>query len=94
MKITSDFLVVGSGIAGLCYALTVAERGQVALITKRDISTTATRLAQGGIAAVSDSDDSFDQHSKDTMEAGEWLPDDDIVRMVVENGSKAIEDLF
>ena len=94
MKITSDFLVVGSGIAGLCYALTVAERGQVALITKRDISTTATRLAQGGIAAVSNADDSFDQHIKDTMEAGAWLPDDEIVRMVVENGPKAIEDLI
>ena len=94
MKITSDFLVVGSGIAGLCYALTVAERGQVALITKRDISTTATRLAQGGIAAVSNIDDSFEQHIKDTMEAGAWLPDDEIVRMVVENGPKAIEDLI
>ena len=94
MKIRSDFLVVGSGIAGLCYALTVAERDQVALITKRDISTTATRLAQGGIAAVSNIDDSFEQHIKDTMEAGAWLPDDEIVRMVVENGPKAIEDLI
>ncbi|NIQ09757.1 MAG: FAD-dependent oxidoreductase, partial [Gammaproteobacteria bacterium] len=48
MKITSDYLVVGSGIAGLSYALNVAEHGQVSLITKREIATTATRLAQGG----------------------------------------------
>ena len=79
MKITADFLVVGSGIAGLCYALTVADRGQVALITKRDIAMTATRLAKGGIAAVAASNDSFEQHMQDTMEAGAWLPDEEIV---------------
>jgi L-aspartate oxidase len=94
MKITSDFLVVGSGIAGLCYALSVAERGQVSLVTKREIATTATRLAQGGIAAVSTVDDSFDQHTVDTMEAGAWLPDEEIVRMVVEKGPEAIDDLI
>jgi len=94
MKITSDYLVVGSGIAGLCYALTVAERGQVSLVTKREIATTATRLAQGGIAAVASENDSFDQHIQDTMEAGAWLPDEEIVRMVVENGPAAIEDLI
>ncbi|MBE0575261.1 MAG: L-aspartate oxidase [Desulfuromonadales bacterium] len=94
MKVISDFLVVGSGIAGLCYALTVAERGQVCLLTKREIATTATRLAQGGIAAVATTDDSFEQHIQDTMEAGAWLPDEKIVRIVVENGPAAIEDLI
>ena len=94
MKITSDFLVVGSGIAGLCYALAVAERGQVCLITKREIATTATRLAQGGIAAVATSEDSFEQHIQDTMEAGAWLPNEEIVRIVVENGPEAIQDLI
>ncbi len=93
MKITSDYLVVGSGIAGLSYALNVAKHGQVSLVTKREIATTATRLAQGGIAAVSTSEDSFEQHLQDTMEAGAWLPDEEIVRMVVENGPSAIEDL-
>ena len=93
MKLTSDYLVVGSGIAGLCYALSVADRGQVALITKREIATTATRLAQGGIAAVATTNDSFEQHMQDTMEAGAWLPDEEIVRMVVENGPAAIQAL-
>jgi len=94
MKITSDFLVVGSGIAGLCYALSVADRGRVSLITKREIAVTATRLAQGGIAAVATSEDSFEQHIMDTMEAGAWLPDEEIVRLVVENGPAAIQDLI
>lgn len=94
MKVTSDFLIVGSGIAGLCYALTVAEQGQVSLVTKRDISSTATRLAQGGIAAVATAEDSFTQHIQDTMEAGAWLPNEEIVRLVVENGPSAIEDLI
>ena len=94
MQITSDYLVVGSGIAGLCYALKVADRGRVALVTKREIAATATRLAQGGIAAVATDSDSFDQHIHDTMEAGAWLPDQAIVRMVVENGPDAIADLI
>jgi L-aspartate oxidase len=94
MKLTSDFLVVGSGIAGLSYALTVAEHGQVALITKREIAVTATSLAQGGIAAVATAQDSFEQHIHDTMEAGAWLPDENIVRIVVENGPAAIDDLI
>ena len=90
MNYTSDFLIIGSGIAGLCYALTVAEQGQVVLVTKREIDTTATRLAQGGIAAVANIEDSFEQHLEDTMEAGAWLPDEKIVRMVVEKGPEAI----
>ncbi len=94
MKINSDFLVVGSGIAGLCYALTVAEQGKVSLVTKREISTTATSLAQGGIAAVATLNDSFEQHMQDTMEAGAWLPNEGIVRLVVENGPEAIRDLI
>jgi L-aspartate oxidase len=94
MKITSDFLVIGSGIAGLSYALQVAGKGSVALITKRDISATATSLAQGGIAAVASSEDSFDEHIHDTMEAGAWLPDEEVVRLVVENGPAIIDDLI
>jgi len=94
MKRTSDFLVIGSGIAGLSYALKVAEHGTVSIVTKRNISETATNLAQGGIAAVIAKDDSFDSHIEDTMKAGAWLSDQDIVRMVVESGPQAIDNLI
>jgi len=94
MKIVSDFLVVGSGIAGLSYALKVAEHGTVAIVTKREISETATALAQGGIAAVTSVSDSFDAHIQDTMVAGAWLSNEEIVRMVVESGPEAIRDLI
>ena len=86
MKIKSDFLVIGSGIAGLSYALKVAEQGRVALITKRALADTATALAQGGIASVFSESDSFGEHIQDTMVAGAHLSDPEIVRMVVENG--------
>jgi len=94
MKITSDFLVIGSGIAGLSYALKVADRGSVSLVTKRDIDITATQLAQGGIAAVSSAEDSFAAHAKDTMDAGVNLPHPDIVDLVVKAGPKAVADLI
>ncbi|WP_148894546.1 L-aspartate oxidase [Geothermobacter ehrlichii] len=93
MKITSDFLVIGSGIAGLSYALKVADHGTVCIVTKSKSDDSATNLAQGGIAAVSSSADSFDQHVEDTMVAGAWLSRPDIVRMVVESGPEAIRDL-
>ncbi len=94
MKVKTDFLVIGSGIAGLSYALKVAEHGTVALVTKREIAETATNLAQGGIAAVLSSEDSFEAHLQDTMVAGAHLSHEDVVRMVVEAGPKAIEDLI
>ncbi len=94
MKITSDFLVIGTGIAGLSYALKVADQGTVSLVTKRDIDITATQLAQGGIAAVSSVEDSFSSHAEDTMIAGAHLSNPDIVKMVVEAGPKAIKDLI
>ncbi|NOY14329.1 MAG: L-aspartate oxidase [Deltaproteobacteria bacterium] len=94
MKITSDFLVIGTGIAGLSYALKVADQGTVSLITKRDIDVTATQLAQGGIATVYSDEDSFADHVRDTMIAGANLPHPDIVKLVVESGPKAIADLI
>ncbi len=94
MKITSDFLVIGTGIAGLSYALKVADRGTVSLITKRDIDITATQLAQGGIAAVSSNEDSFSAHAEDTMVAGCYLSDPEVVDLVVEAGPQAIADLI
>ena len=94
MKITSDFLVIGSGIAGLSFALKVAERGRVAIVTKRELTETATNLAQGGIASVSAAGDSFDAHIQDTMVAGAFLSNEEVVRLVVEGGPKAIADLI
>lgn len=94
MKITSDFLVIGTGIAGLSYALKVADRGTVSLVTKREIDTTATSLAQGGIAAVTADTDSFASHAEDTIVAGAYLSHPDIVDMVVSAGPQAISDLI
>ncbi len=94
MKITSDFLVIGSGIAGLSYALKVADHGSVSVVTKREISETATNLAQGGIASVLSSEDSFASHIRDTMVAGAFLCHEEVVKMVVESGPAAINDLI
>ncbi len=94
MKIKTDFLVIGSGIAGLSYALKVAERGSVALVTKRELDQTATALAQGGIASVFSEEDSFADHLRDTMVAGAHLSDEPTVRLVVEQGPQAIRDLI
>ena len=94
MKITSDFLIIGSGIAGLSYALKVAEHGTVSIITKREIADTATNLAQGGIATVFSEEDSFDSHIRDTMVAGAFLSHEDMVRLVVETGPQVIRDLI
>jgi L-aspartate oxidase len=90
---TFDFLVIGSGLAGMHYALRVAEVGEVALITKREASDSATDWAQGGIAAVLDPEDSFDAHIQDTLNAGAGLCHEDTVRFVVEQGPEAIDAL-
>ena len=88
-----DFLVIGSGIAGLSYALRVAEHGTVGIITKRSSSDSATNWAQGGIAAVTDSEDSFEDHAADTLRAGAGLCNEDVVNRVVERGPAMIEAL-
>ena len=79
-------MLSAAGIAGLSYALKVADFGQVAVVTKREISETATNLAQGGIASVLSSEDSFAAHVRDTMVAGVYLSDEDVVRMVSKEG--------
>jgi L-aspartate oxidase len=94
MRIESDFLVIGSGIAGLSYALQAANHGSVAIVTKRDISESATKYAQGGIASVFSAEDSFDAHIEDTMVAGAGICHKDVVRMVVEEGPQTIRNLI
>jgi len=89
-----DFLVIGSGIAGLFFALRVAEAGRVGIITKKRAADSATNWAQGGIAAVAASDDSFEEHVQDTLRAGAGLCDEAVVRFVVEHGPAAIEGLL
>ncbi len=94
MKFENDFLVIGSGIAGLSFALQAAAHGKVAIVTKRDISESATNYAQGGIATVSSKDDTFDAHVEDTLVAGAGICHEDVVRMVVEEGPAVISSLI
>ena len=89
-----DFLVLGSGIAGLSFALKVAARGRVAIITKKDRAESNTNYAQGGIAAVTSKEDSFEMHVRDTLEAGAGLCKEDVVRTIVEEGPARIQELI
>ncbi|MCF8091214.1 MAG: L-aspartate oxidase [Desulfotignum sp.] len=89
----TDFLVIGSGIAGLSYALKAAGHGRVTIITKKKIQQSNTALAQGGVPAVFSKKDSFDLHVKDTLNAGDGLCNPDVVKMVVENGPDRIREL-
>jgi L-aspartate oxidase len=90
----SDFLVIGSGIAGLHFALRAAERGTVCVVTKRGASDSNTSYAQGGIASVIDPKDSFDLHIQDTLSSGAGLCRRSIVEMVVQQGPECITELM
>ena len=89
-----DFLVLGSGVAGLSYALKVAPHGKVAIITKKDRAESNTNYAQGGIAAVTSKEDSFELHVRDTLEAGAGLCREAAVRTIVEEGPARIAELI
>ena len=89
----TDFLVIGTGIAGLSYALDVAEHGSVTIVCKKTAFETNTRYAQGGIASVSSKSDSFASHIQDTLSAGCGLCNEDIVNFVVSNAPKHIDRL-
>ena len=93
MQIKTDFLIIGSGIAGLSFALKAADFGTVALTTKKDAANSNTNLAQGGIASVFGELDSFDQHIQDTLAAGDGLCHRDVVEMVVKDGPARIREL-
>ncbi|RLB80660.1 MAG: L-aspartate oxidase [Deltaproteobacteria bacterium] len=94
MEYKFDFLVIGTGIAGLTFALKVADYGQVAIVTKKEAMETSTNYAQGGIASVFDQYDSFDLHIRDTIEAGDGLCKPDVVEMVVKAGPERIRELM
>src|SRR5204863_2897274 len=89
-----DFLVLGSGIAGLSFALKAAQRGRVAIITKKDRAESNTNYAQGGIAAVTSKEDSVELHVRDTLEAGAGLCKEKVVRTIVEEGPARIAELI
>ncbi|MGD2033778.1 MAG: L-aspartate oxidase [Bacteroidales bacterium] len=94
MKKSYDFLVIGSGLAGLSFALKVADKGKVAILTKSDLHETNTFYAQGGIAAVTYKPDNIEKHIRDTVIAGDGLCKDEVVRMVVEEAQTQIRELI
>ena len=94
MNIKSDFLVIGSGIAGLTFALKAAEKGTVTLVTKGSLSESATFYAQGGIASVFAGDDSFESHIKDTITVGDGLSKSKVVEAVIKGGPERIKELM
>src|SRR6187431_3597240 len=89
-----DFVVIGSGIAGLTFALKAATHGSVAVITKRKGADSNTAWAQGGIACVTSDEDSFGLHVQDTLEAGAGLCDEAVVRTIVMDGPARIRELI
>ncbi len=94
MRKEIDFLVIGSGIAGLSFALKVAEHGKVMIITKTKANDTATWYAQGGIAAVMYNPDNYDKHIQDTLEAGSYLNNEKIVRVTITESNDRIKELI
>jgi L-aspartate oxidase len=94
MEHKTDFLVIGSGIAGLSFALKVAEHGTVSIVTKKEAMETSTNYAQGGIASVFGDFDSFDLHIQDTLDAGDGLCRENVVDMVVRSGPERIRELM
>jgi L-aspartate oxidase len=89
-----DFLVIGTGLGGLSFALKAAEHGSVCLISKTEMEETNTRYAQGGIAAVTYEPDSLEKHVQDTLVAGDHLCNEEVVRMVVNEGPEQIRELI
>src|SRR6059036_4206895 len=89
-----DYLVLGSGIAGLFFALKVAPRGRVAIITKKNRAESNTNYAQGGIAVVTSQEDSFELHVRDTLEAGAGLCKESVVRTIIQEGPARIAELI
>ena len=94
LPLETDYLVIGSGIAGLNFALLAAEHGRVVVITKKAPDDTNTNWAQGGVAAVLSSQDSFEQHIEDTLVAGDGLCDREVVELCVDAGPAQVKRLL
>ncbi|MCE9538543.1 MAG: L-aspartate oxidase [Bacteroidetes bacterium] len=94
MNKKTDFLIIGSGIAGLSYALKVAPYGKVCMITKANEDESNTKYAQGGIAAVMHHPDSYQKHIEDTLIAGDGICDEEVVRMVITESTERINELI
>ncbi len=93
MEIKSDFLVLGSGIAGLAFAIKAAGLGTVSIVTKKEKVESNTNYAQGGIATVTDTNDTFESHIEDTLTCGAGICREETVRFVVEEGPERIGEL-
>lgn len=93
MRKKVDFLVVGSGIAGLSYALKAAEYGKVCVVSKDKAEETSTRYAQGGIAAVMYTPDTYEKHIADTINAGDELNDEEVVRLTITESTERVKEL-
>lgn len=89
-----DFLVIGAGLAGLVYAIETSKYGTVAIITKKSLYDCNTDYAQGGIAAVLDSHDSFEAHIQDTFSAGAELGKRDVIKQIIQEGPALIKYLI
>src|SRR5512139_1992976 len=94
MKYVSQFLVIGSGIAGLSFALRAAKKGTVTIVTKKEASESSTNYAQGGIATVWSGEDTFESHIEDTHRAGAGLCHADTVDLVVRDAPARIRELI
>src|SRR5689334_22619643 len=89
-----DFLVIGSGIAGLTYALRTSQYGSTVILTKKNRAESSSNYAQGGIAGVMGEDDDISLHIQDTLIAGAGLCHEDAVRVLVTEGPERIRDLI
>lgn len=89
----TDYLVIGSGIAGLSFALKAAKSGKVCIVTKSNEDESNTKYAQGGVAVVIDKDDSYEKHIEDTLIAGDGLCDKSVVELVVKEGPDRIKEI-
>ncbi|MFA7074000.1 MAG: FAD-binding protein, partial [Endomicrobiaceae bacterium] len=92
--IKTDYLVIGSGIAGLSFAIKASDTGTVSLITKKYLFDSSTGKAQGGVACVTDKEDSFAEHIRDTLVAGAGLCDEEMVELLVKSAPARIEELI